>query len=235
LLVMTEPRTDLDGEGVPDAPDRVVLHPRNALALAEAEANHRIANNLAIVAAYLRLQASDVAALGRSLTPEQANATLREAASRVESVGKIHRHLAHTTTLRSVDISGYLEELCGELAASMAYNGRITFDGRGGACFISQDRVVPLALCVLEAVTNAMKYAHPGGVAGLVAVRCAVDEDGGVEIEIEDDGVGLPEGFDPRSSGGLGLRVMRSLVAQLGGDVAFDSEGLGLTVRISAP
>jgi len=232
---MTEPRTDLDAAGVPDAPERVLIHPRNALALAEAEANHRIANNLSIVAAYLRLQASDVAALGRLLTAENVGAILREAATRIESVGKIHRHLAHTPTLRSVDISGYFAELCSELAATLAFNGAITFEGENGACFVSQDRVVPLALCVLEAVTNAMKYAHPAGVAGRIAVACAVNDEDGIEVTVEDDGVGLPDGFDPRKDGGLGLRVMRSLVGQLGGEVGFESVGLGLTVRITAP
>ena len=50
-----------------------------------------------------------------------------------------------------------------------------------------------------------------------------------------DDGVGLPEGFDPRTDGGLGLRVIRSLADQLHATLDFDASPLGLTVTVTAP
>ena len=37
-------------------------------------------------------------------------------------------------------------------------------------------------------------------------------------VTVQDDGVGLPEGFDPHRSGNLGLQIVRTLVeGELGG------------------
>jgi two-component sensor histidine kinase len=54
-------------------------------------------------------------------------------------------------------------------------------------------------------------------------------------LRISDDGVGLPEGFDAEKDGGLGFRVMRSLAAEIGGELQIQSTHLGLTFRLSLP
>lgn len=213
------------GQSIRPAPD-----------LAEAEANHRIANNLSIVAAYLRLQSAEAAAQSRPIAPIDVRDMLREAAARIETIGRLHRRLAGAPGHGSVDLAGFLDDLCSDAAAVMVYSGAIAFRASDHApCHVSQARVVPLALSVLEAVTNAMKYAHPAGVPGRIEVNCRPNSDGGVIIEVEDDGVGLPEGFDPSVEGGLGMKVLRSLVAQVGGRIKFQSGPLGLTVRLTAP
>jgi two-component sensor histidine kinase len=38
-----------------------------------------------------------------------------------------------------------------------------------------------------------------------------------LRLTVQDDGPGLPEGFDPEHSSGLGMRVVTSLVQQLEG------------------
>jgi two-component sensor histidine kinase len=201
-------------------------------AVAEAEANHRIANNLSMVAAYLRLQS---AAVGhRPVSPEEVRRMLLEAAARVETIGKLHRHLASGPREGVVDLTTYLEELCSDLTGSMGFAGALSFRN-GLPCRVGREKAVAVALSVLEATTNAMKYAHPAGIPGLIEVSCYPDLNGGVTVEVIDDGVGLPEGFDPSIDGGLGMKVLRSLVRPLGGRVAFDSDGLGLRVRISVP
>jgi two-component sensor histidine kinase len=201
-----------------------------------AEADHRIANNLSIIAAYLRLQAVEAAAHKASIPSSTVQSMLREAAARVETIGRLHRRLAEAPRRGAVDLSGYLQDLCDDLARSMTMNGRLTFKGEPGTtCMIAPDRIVPLALTVLEAVTNAIKYAHPAGVAGRIEVSCVQDEDGALRVEVADDGVGLPEDFNPARDGGLGLKVMRSLVHQLGGVLEFDSADLGLRVAVTVP
>ena len=58
---------------------------------------------------------------------------------------------------------------------------------------------------------------------------------GAILIQIADDGVGLPEGFDPAKDGGLGMRMVRMLADQLGASLTFESTGIGLTVRLLIP
>ena len=70
------------------------------------------------------------------------------------------------------------------------------------------ERTLSLGFIVVELVTNAVKYAHPTGVAG--EIRCDVSSapDGRITVEVSDDVVGLPEGMDPMKASSLGLRVV---------------------------
>lgn len=56
-------------------------------------------------------------------------------------------------------------------------------------------------------------------------------------ITVRDDGRGLPEGFDPRTAGNLGLQIVRTLVeGELGG--SFDmvpAPGRGTQVVLDLP
>jgi two-component system, NarL family, sensor kinase len=62
---------------------------------------------------------------------------------------------------------------------------------------------------VTEALTNVARHAH--------ATRCLVriQLDHGLEVEVCDDGVGLPDGWRT----GVGIASMRERVAELGGDL----------------
>lgn len=80
-----------------------------------------------------------------------------------------------------------------------------------------------------------MKYAHPASVPLIMTVGCSVAGDGRLVLAVSDDGVGLPEGFDAEKSGSLGFRVIRSLAAEIGGELQMQSTHLGLTFRIALP
>jgi signal transduction histidine kinase/ActR/RegA family two-component response regulator len=101
-----------------------------------------------------------------------------------------------------------------------------------------------LAQVVANLLTNAAKYTDPGGRIDVVAAR----EGDGVVLTVRDTGVGipgevLPRVFDPfaqapqaldRAAGGLGLglAIVRGLVAAHGGTVAASSDGPGLGTSV---
>ena len=68
-----------------------------------------------------------------------------------------------------------------------------------------------------------------------MTIGCHADCDGGLVIEAGDDGIGLPENFDTARDGGLGFKVIRSLVGQIGARLQIDSNELGLLFRIRLP
>ena len=201
------------------------------------EAQHRIANNLALIAGYTRLQASRLGKAGQSLSAREACIALEEVAARIETVGELHRLLSSpgqaTVGDAGVDLGRFLDKLCASLMQTVSFAGDTTISHQdGGGCLVRPDQATPMALIVAELVTNALKYAHPTGVAGRIVVLCRRHASGLV-VEVADDGVGLGEGFDPRTDGGLGFRVVRGLARQLGATLAYEATGVGLTVRLS--
>jgi PAS domain S-box-containing protein len=102
-------------------------------------------------------------------------------------------------------------------------------------CLVPSHCVASILLIANEAIKNAIKYAHPSGVEGKIAIGLTEDRDGAVRIDIVDDGVGLPEGFEPTIDGGYGLRLMRQLSEQLDAKLVFHSTCLGLSVQLTLP
>ncbi len=71
---------------------------------------------------------------------------------------------------------------------------------------------------------------------GVVVVR-PTRRDGELQVEIVDEGVGLPEGFDWRASRSLGLSIVNTLVAELRGtlDLGPNPSGIGTRASVIVP
>ncbi len=201
-----------------------------------AESNHRIANNLTLIAGLVRLQASDIARDGKMLTAADACTALEEVGSRIEAVGRLHRLLASRAAADAVDLGAYLQDIAEAAISSMSLRSGMSLRHRPrGECEIAAHAALPVGFIVGELVTNSVKYAHPTGVGGIIDLGCHRAGGGRTVIEVADDGIGLPDGFDPTRDGGLGIRMVRSLARQLGAGLAFQSDGIGLTVQLALP
>ena len=201
-----------------------------------AESNHRIANNLTLIAGLLRLQASSLAKEQRNLTAADVRLLIEEVGGRIETVARLHRLLAKSSRGSALVLSKYLHDIADAAIGSMAVTGGVTFvHSTSDPCEIEPHQALPVGFIVGELVTNAVKYAHPTGVKGRIELGCHPRPHGTVLIQVSDDGVGLPEDFDPRTDGGLGMRMVRSLADQLGANLNFESSEVGLTVRLLIP
>ena len=76
---------------------------------------------------------------------------------------------------------------------------------------------VPLGLIVNELITNAQKYAFPAGGTGTIEVTLEKTVEG-LRLTVSDNGFGVQ---DKVHGSGLGHRLVRALVHQLGGSVQF--------------
>ena len=114
----------------------------------------------------------------------------------------------------------FLLELCGQLFQAMGETEgeRLTLEIEAPEIEMSSDQAVPLSLIVTEAVTNAIKYAYPAGRRGTIQVRLRRDGDM-VELEMRDDGIGIPAGRAETDSGtrdGIGIQLINGFARQLG-------------------
>src|ERR1700712_2486269 len=177
-------------------------------ALLTREMSHRVKNSLASVVGLLRVQA-------RNASSEDVRNALQEASLRVSTIADVHDHLWRSGRVGFVELRDFMSELCKRLSGTM--------DGHTLRCqaddmFIAADQAVPLGILINELVTNAKKYAYPNGSGDISVSACEIE--GRLRVEVSDQGVGLPEGFDisqPRAS--LGFRIITGLVSQMQGEL----------------
>ncbi|HXF52749.1 MAG TPA: histidine kinase dimerization/phosphoacceptor domain -containing protein [Hyphomicrobiaceae bacterium] len=169
------------------------------------EINHRVKNSLGLVCSMLAMQA-------RASDNGAVKASLEEAASRVIAIARAHERLYQTSEFERLDIGTYLKDICQGLVTECSIEA-VAPNG----IEVSTDRAISLALIMVELVTNAAKYAYPGG-RGRIWVTVA----GGrhkLLLSVKDEGVGLPDGFDLQKAKGLGMRIVQTLATQLGAEV----------------
>lgn len=169
------------------------------------EVSHRVKNSLALVASLLGLQS-------RSTTSPEARQALEDAYARVQTIAQIHDRLWRQYDAQSVDLCGFLNDLCHKLQET-AMEHRLEFHGQ--SIMISTDRAISLGLLLNEIVTNAFKHAYPEGGGGPVGVRLSAGG-GQLRLDVADQGVGLPAGFDfSKHRQSLGSRLIVNITRQL--------------------
>ncbi len=198
------------------------------------EADHRIANHLAMLAAFVRLKELELARDPAVPTAEAFQILLETIRTQTNAVAQLHRLMASHGGQASADLTEHLHATCGPLASLLAGRVEVIEDFSPG-CRVSPDQVLPLTQIVSEAVTNAVKHAYPSGQRGKILVRSLRDDLGGLTIEIADDGPGLPPALGLEGPGGLGMRLMRALSKQLGARLEFRSRSPGALVRLTLP
>jgi len=187
------------------------------------EIHHRVKNNLQTVAALLRLQA-------RRLDDPPARAALEESVRRVASIAMVHETLSLALD-ESVAFDGIADRvlaMCGEVAAAEA---EVVVRRHGSFGTLPADVATPLSMVLTELVQNAVEHAFPTG-PGCIEVRVtrAAEE---LRVVVEDDGAGLPPGFDLSASTRLGLQIVRTLVeGELRGSIVLQQRELGGTEAV---
>jgi histidine kinase/DNA gyrase B/HSP90-like ATPase len=85
------------------------------------------------------------------------------------------------------------------------------------------DFAIPIGLLANELVSNCLKHGLPHGGRGSISIS-ARKVAGAVRFAVQDDGPGLPKGFDLATSTSMGLKLAASLAHQLGGRLEFSSD-----------
>jgi two-component system, sensor histidine kinase PdtaS len=190
------------------------------------EFEHRLLNGLQFITSLLAVQS-------RATKNAEVAAQLTIAANRVATLGRVHRHLHTLDNAEGVEFRQYLEKLCDDLA-DMASSERPerSLVVEGTELQIPTVTAIPLAFIACELITNSIKYGKGRIVVGLQGTPM------GCALSISDDGQGLPQGFNPAATKGLGMKLITALVKQIGGvlDIGKGDRGQGtrFTVRFTA-
>ena len=190
------------------------------------EVNHRVANSLQLVSAFIHMQA-------RALADPAAKAALADTQARITAIAQVHKRLYTSDDVAGVAMDDYLAALVGELEATWS-----TPDSPRPLRLAAQplrlatDRAVSLGVIVNELVSNACKYAYPSGQAGEIRIELARDN-GHFLLKVEDDGSGMAAAAAPTGTG-VGAKLIGAMAASLGATLDYDAAYRGVRAIVRA-
>ncbi|HTO94653.1 MAG TPA: histidine kinase dimerization/phosphoacceptor domain -containing protein [Bacteroidota bacterium] len=189
------------------------------------EIHHRVKNNLQVISSLLSLQSTYVR--------DTADAEIfRESQNRIRSMALIHEKLYQSGSVSRVDFPMYARSLATTLFRSYrSAESNVRLEVDFGDVALGIDAAVPCGLIINELISNALKHAFPAGRGGTITLALR-ERDGKMRLSVRDDGIGFPDRLDVRRPASLGLQLVNTLVAQIGGVLEVDRSA-GTEFRIA--
>ena len=177
------------------------------------EIHHRVKNNMQVIASLVSLQV-------RNIKDVNTVNELEQIRNRITAMAMIHEMLYQSRDLAQINYGKYIKKMVQSLVDSMKdYKAKIHLKFNVKNIHLNVDTAIPLGLIINELVTNSLKYAFPNGDGGCISLEINPGHDHYV-LNIRDDGVGFPKGFDFDKSTSLGIRLVHNLVEQLNGSLS---------------
>ncbi|NYB53036.1 MAG: PAS domain S-box protein [Methanobacteriaceae archaeon] len=183
------------------------------------EIHHRVKNNLMVIQSLLNLQS-------RYIKDTAARDIFKDSQNRAKSMAMIHESLYQSSDLKRIEFSEYINNLANNLFYSYSADPkRVKMDVNVDEVMLDVNTAIPLGLIITELLSNCLKYAFPGDKTGEIKVDFHPYTENGekkLKLTVSDNGIGLPEGFDPKKSDSLGLMLIYSLSEQISANIKLD-------------
>lgn len=172
------------------------------------EIHHRVKNNLHMVVGLLASQAE-------FLKNEEALQAINSSQNRIHSMSLIHQKLYQSENLSMINMPSYIFELSEHLKDSFNMTKSVRFILDIDNFDLPLSHSIPIGLIFNEAVTNSIKYAFPASAHGIIEISLKAGDANSFTLKISDDGIGLPENFDPFQNPSLGMKLMQGLAEDI--------------------
>ncbi len=196
-----------------DVSDRHMLEEQRTALMKEM--NHRVLNNFQMISGFLQLQASAAHPAAKS--------QMQTAGRRIQVLARLHSFLAYTESEHHIDAAAYIRELCGYLDSLIDRPEAMRLVCETDELRLPAQTVVALGFVVSELVANSAKYAYPEPAAGDIRIKLSRQAQAW-SLVIADDGKGFENGQSP-AGGGLGMKLVRNFVEQIGAKLVTTSNG----------
>jgi len=189
------------------------------------EIHHRLKNNLAIINAMLQMQSMNSDDI-------QLKSSLKDSQSRIKTTALVHEMLYENDSLVEIEFDKYIERLTKEIEKSYkAKDKKINVRSKLDSIKLDIQNAIPCGLILNELITNAYKHAFTAKEEGNIDIIINQTENN-IVLSVEDNGTGLPPGFDLENINSTGFNIVKSLAIQLDGELS--ANGLeGSIIKLS--
>ncbi len=181
------------------------------------EVHHRVKNNMQIISSILKMQS-------RNIEDPNLKGILQESQNRIHSMALIHENLYSNEGLADIEFSNYVKSLTGNIARSYAsQQASVKFKFDIDEANLPMDLAIPCGLIINELISNSFKYAFKDSTDGCISISFI--REGNTEnhsLIVKDNGIGIPEGLDIMGGKSLGLKIIKTLVKQIDGELITD-------------
>lgn len=183
------------------------------------EIHHRVKNNLAVISSMLQLQSFQE-------KNEELTDKLMDSIMRIKSIANIHEQLYESKSFSNMEFGDNLKKLIRTIIQTIQTRTKLQLQYDLDSITLNVQQAVPCSLIVNEVMTNILKHAYPDSKTGFVKIHL-VEKNADIKLCITDDGVGLPENFNPKDLSSLGIQLIQTLTQQLEGSYRYCSPNNG--------
>ncbi len=187
------------------------------------EVNHRVKNNLSIVASLMNLQSE-------KSNDDYHKQLFIECRNRLDSIATVHELIYKAKSYSHINFKEYLNQIIDHISDS--YNSIKHIKIIKGITEMDVDisAAIPLALIVNELITNAYKHAFTNKKEGTIEVSL-LENNKQVFLIIKDNGHGFDKTIVPKNS--IGMDILGGLIEQINGTCNLTSNEKGTQFKIS--
>ncbi len=199
-----------------------------------AEADHRIANHLAMLSSYVRLKGGRIVQSKIPPAADDVRELTRMIVAQIDAISVLHRILSEKGNPSTMDLSVPLSRICRAMQTGVAGEAEILMTLEKN-CDVAVKSIFPVTQICAEIITNALKHACNSDRKSRIRVSCRKSLIGTVFVEVSDSGPGLSDTSQAAKGEGLGVRLIESLIRQVDGSINYHSTSQGLKVQLELP
>ncbi len=182
------------------------------------EVHHRVKNNLLTLYSLINLQQEGLSG------NEDINYILDITKQRIHTMGKVHHMLYQSGSFWELDFSEYIRSMVSEPEKIYRFaEKKIDVSLNLESVILTIGEAIPCGLILNELLMNAYQHAFIDRESGHISIYFSKKDDVH-ELQISDDGVGMPEEVMSGEVKTLGLQLVTMLTNQLKGEISYKRE-----------
>ncbi|MFH5882681.1 histidine kinase dimerization/phosphoacceptor domain -containing protein [Halalkalibaculum sp. DA3122] len=192
------------------------------------ETHHRIKNNLSVIAGLIEMELP-------SVTDADAKEVLQTTYTRIQSMMRVHDLLCEKGLFKDIELGFYLRQLTEQIERTLGDMPKdIAIDLKAENIHISANKALLCGIVLNELLVNIFKHGFKDLDHGKVTVDLYKESEE-VNLSISDNGVGLPDDFEVRSSKTIGMWIIDVMLKKLDGNLEFENQDQGSHFHMSFP